>query len=107
MRTLAQFRAPVITTVCSSSTMKKWVCMMSSPYPLENDLEFSESLDINICFKSELVTQACSSSRELSEIIFLFSSQIPEFPEKRLFGKDSNFMKQRMAGLQAFFDALL
>jgi hypothetical protein len=32
---------------------------------------------------------------------------MPEFPEKRLFGKDSNFMRQRMAGLQTFYDALL
>jgi hypothetical protein len=36
-----------------------------------------------------------------------YSSPLPEFPEKKTFGKDKNFLQQRMAQLQAFFDALL
>ena len=36
-----------------------------------------------------------------------YSSPLPEFPEKKTFGKDKNFLQQRMAHLQAFFDALL
>jgi hypothetical protein len=35
------------------------------------------------------------------------SPPLPEFPEKKTFGKDKNFLQQRMAQLQAFFDALL
>ena len=36
-----------------------------------------------------------------------YSSPLPEFPEKKTFGKDKNFLQQRMTQLQAFFDALL
>lgn len=36
-----------------------------------------------------------------------YSSPLPEFPEKKTFGKDKNFLQQRMAQLQAFFYALL